>query len=1050
MKFLSLSGKKFLFTLLIFVWSFSLFSSPEKLGIYKPIHFGNFQKMLIYQNYAILLTWDQTLCVYSIENDKYTLLNYKLLSAIPDYIPNGHILIYKNRLYFACKDYMAIFDVSNLPEISFIKTLPNINKIRSINIKNDILAVGHDYNGLIELYSLQDPINPVKITQFSDPNQNEVSNIYFTNSLLIYTARERTQGNVNVIDMSNPQNPQPQKKYTINYQLYDSAFLDGKYLFLLNEINKTYFMDFSNPSNLPANPIETNINFAWYNIISTENNIILLHGYIAEIMNKPELSHPDNMQMTPNYSLNNRLRCAKTKEKGNGMYYIYSYDNASNKKTIISFDDQNISFTEVEIDQKDFTTNGELAHIGNYIYIPAEENGIAIYKIDAGNIPQFVKFDDLIYDVKDPKGIHLFKRQNQYLAAYSYSNTVLINIDNRESPQTISKIDFPSQAIIIDGNYLFAINNTRLGIFDITDLANPQILSDFQLPSYEKASMHYYQNHLYIGKLIIDVSDKTNPKVVNDSMDAKFVCGKDNLLIATSSSNQRVLKVYKLNNPANPEKIQTIFLKGSIYNRTLTYKEGFVCLNYKCQSTYNNETIFYSFQGETLVPAYYFNGKITDFIPGNKFMYAIQKKHTPFVILGKEYIIPHIATTWGWETYLIADNLSSKTETFLYSINDYLKAKEEKKNIGGGKQIAIPFQFGQTGNVVIPFDSHLSFKVSYHHTGEHGIAEFLLDNHVSNSLNLFTPQYLANELTWMGIAVANTGVTIDFSNFSSYKNDGTPIESTQKDHQYPYTRYASVLSKLFPSAEWKDIAKVKSGTNYFASGITISGNGNSRLLFTPATYEKQRSDKRYIPHIDVKGYWNTYLILDNPTDSDITVNIKLYSNGSVAKTDTKTIPAKSNVTVLVNDYNNENIDCGEISGCGSDLIVRLAYMFKNTGATAEFLIDGDNIGSYLAFDLPAYRADVLTWWGLAIMNPEDSAKDITLTAYKDGQAIDTATIHINAHSKKSALLGDLFSNLNGQTIDRVVAETASGNILGLNICGANQDRYLFTPAITKY
>ena len=143
----------------------------------------------------------------------------------------------------------------------------------------------------------------------------------------------------------------------------------------------------------------------------------------------------------------------------------------------------------------------------------------------------------------------------------------------------------------------------------------------------------------------------------------------------------------------------------------------------------------------------------------------------------------------------------------------------------------------------------------------------------------------------------------------------------------------------------------------------------------------------------------------------------------------------------------KNIDCGALTNCGEDLIVRLAYMFQTTGATAEFLINGDELGSWLAFDLPAYRSDTLTWWGIALMNPYDVPVNITLTAYSNGEAIDTTTITLNPHTKTAKLLEDIFSNLNGKTVERVVAQSDTALILGLNISGSNQDRYLFTKAI---
>ena len=306
------------------------------------------------------------------------------------------------------------------------------------------------------------------------------------------------------------------------------------------------------------------------------------------------------------------------------------------------------------------------------------------------------------------------------------------------------------------------------------------------------------------------------------------------------------------------------------------------------------------------------------------------------------------------------------------------------------------------------------------------------------------PQYLSDHLTWMGLATSNSGSEYSGQHFYTFDQSGNSI-GTYSYSAFPMTRFASVLDHIFSNPD--NISRIKVNSHFYSNGLTISGNGNSQLLFTPAVYEGGKYDTRYIPHIDVNGYWNTYLVFDNPTDSDITVTMTLYSEGNTVIQENKTIPAYSSLTVLLNDYADQNVDCGELTNCGEDLIVRLAYMFQSTGATAEFLINGDELGSWLNFDLPAYRADTLTWWGIALMNPYDVAVSVTLTAYSNGEAIDSATITLNGHSKIAKLLEDIFTNLNGRTVERVVGQSDVALILGLNISGSNQDRYLFTKAI---
>ena len=473
-------------------------------------------------------------------------------------------------------------------------------------------------------------------------------------------------------------------------------------------------------------------------------------------------------------------------------------------------------------------------------------------------------------------------------------------------------------------------------------------------------------------------------------------------------------------------------------------KNNFIVFTNYTSSSYLPQTTFLKIVDGKLEISYIADSIVKDFEQSEKYFYTINNFKQTFDILGLTHFIPHIANTWGWETHLIVDNISPNTEQFWYTVKNEVKIGHYQQEIEGYHQNAIPLTEGQTAEIITPFDTYLLFKVSYHHTEEHGIAEFSLDTHTGKNFNLVMPQYLSDHLTWMGLATSNSGSEYTGQRLYTYDQSGNNIE-TYSFASYPMTRFASVLENIFSNPD--SISRIIVNSNYYSNGLTISGNGNSQLLFTPAVYQGGKYDTRYIPHIDVNGYWNTYLVFDNPTDNDITVTMTLYSEGNTVVQENRTIPAQSNLTILLNDYADQNVDCGELANCGEDLIVRLAYMFQTTGATAEFLLNGDELGSWLTFDLPAYRSDTLTWWGIALMNPYDVSVSVTLIAISNGEAIDSATITLNPHTKTAKLLEDIFSNLNGNIVERVVAQSDTALILGLNISGSNQDRYLFTKAI---
>ncbi len=1045
--------KKMILSIIFFLFCGYLYAVPEKLGMIKPVRFGNFKSMLQKDNFIILVSTYGDLNVYSVENDNYVLeksypLNFYGLYVTPQ------LVSYSNYMYIHTIGKILIFDISSLPEVRFVNQYSLDGDFRypyCLAIKNNTLFVGGYQLSAVLLLSLENPEQPAEISRIQGDYLYGTS--YICNYGDILVSGTMLKGII-LWDISDKENPVFLRKFDFS-RLY-SLFISDNGFLLVNDNGNTYIIDIRDKNNI-GEPYDTGKNLNFKGGMNLENNILILAGSTFVFVNKSQLSTPDTINWNQAdiyfYCVSYYIRHIQ-----GSAYKLYTTNDISNK-AIFNIDDSSATISQSgSTNTEEFINKKDIVLIDNYLYTTYYTKGIAIYKINEQGFPELLKYDNFSYSLVSTRGIKLINypegnTEKPYLIAYDGRYFDIIDITDRENPSLVAKVEADTDICAFDYPYLYTYSlSQNFSIVDLTDINNPQKLSTITLSKRPNLSIHYYNNHIYIGEYIIDVSDKNNPSIVKDDFYATYVTGKDNLLMVWEGINSSIIKVYDLTQPENPQEIQKLLLTTQEGNyrinspKAFFFKENRLVCSYGLDKTYLPQTTLFKLEGQSLIPEYIVDGLVTGFEQKGNYFYISQEQGTPLGIFGKSYIIPHIATTWGWETKLIADNYGESDINFTYILKDGINIERKEVTIGAGKQMAIDLSDAQSGEVIVPFNSKLSFKVSYHHTGENGIAEFLLDSHITRNPILFTPQYLSGHLTWMGIALSNSEgangeTTVTALNFSGEAIDNQQILID------PMTRFASVLTNLFTGTDFRDISAVKVQSNSYLSGITISGNGNSQLLFTPATYEKSRTNTRYIPHIDVKGYWDTYLILDNPTDSDTTVNLTLYSNGNIAINESKTITAHSSLPVLINDYNNSEIDCGKITDCTPDLIVRLAYMFKSTGATAEFLIDGDNLSSKLVFNLPAYRSNVLTWWGIAIMNPEDNAKDITLKAYSNGQEIDSATIHLEGHTKMADLIENIFQNLNGETVERIIAQTPSGNISGLNICGSNQDRYLFTPAI---
>ncbi len=1052
---------KILFYKMVIVGIFLLFftniclGTTYKMGMVEPIHFGYFKGMTIYNNYAITVSLYGDICVYSIANDKFEFafhqdFNFQIAGLYIKPVVYGHYL------YIPKREALLIFDLSNLPEISYIKSYPldgAFSYIYSINIYDNILALGGVVNSSALLLSLEDPENPSEISRV-EGSFNAVQAIYITDKYLVTSS---TLNGVEIWNINDPYNPILITSMPIDNLNY-TFLADNNNLILNYKNGNLSLINLSDPQNIPA-PVEIRSGQTYLQgAENLENNIVFINGSELLFCEKSELANPSTINWEST-ALTLTPYLYYFKNLGGGQYKLFALDD-KDKKAIFTINETDRTSAIIgSLDYSDFKNESDIETKNNYLYTTCWGKGIAIYRINEEGLPELIKIDSINYKIFFPFGLKKItqttnKGSTDYLLIYDSGKCVITDITDPENPLYVSTLSAPMKIVYYNSPYLFCFDGySTFSVFDLSDIASPQKLVSDNIPESQQTSLYYYNNYLYIGKFIIDISDKTNPVVVNDTVPAKKLTGINNYLICWPTSPSKILKVLKLNDPVNPEEVQEIEISGgsniyslNLFTKQMPQNEMVVCSYYAVNSSLPQTFIFTrNSNTDKFETQYILDASVNGIAFGSDYLFVSQEGKAPLAAFGISFSIPHIATTWGWETNIIVDNLGEDNTYFRYSINDGIKIEDKKELIEAKKQIAFPLTKGQSGEICMPFTGYLGFKVSYHHTEEHGIAEFPLSYGYFKNLTLYTPQYLAERLTWMGFATSNCENDTVNLTLSAYDKNGNKLES-ENFNQKPMAREASVLSNIFTETNWKNIAKIDIESNGFVSGITISGNGNSQLLFTPAVYNGYKGDIRYLPHIDINGYWNTYLIMDNPTDQDITVNLKLYSEGNEVVNEQKTIPANSNLTVLLNDYADQNIDCGEVLNCGSDLVVRLSYMFQTTGATAEFLINGYEKSYELFFNLPAYRADVLTWWGIAIMNPNDSSVQVTLDAYSNGQVIDTANITLNPHTKMADLIENIFPNLNGQTVERVYAKSTGGSILGLNICGSNQDRYLFTKA----
>ena len=207
------------------------------------------------------------------------------------------------------------------------------------------------------------------------------------------------------------------------------------------------------------------------------------------------------------------------------------------------------------------------------------------------------------------------------------------------------------------------------------------------------------------------------------------------------------------------------------------------------------------------------------------------------------YVIVHIPSEREtWDCFLIADNLKSTNATFTLELfdsngNSVLTMDYSIQGFGY-KEINLygaEFPSATSGIIHISKNYDVAFRVAYKNKNYGGIAEFPLTFKASPMLAFNFGTY-NHDLTWKGLAVANTSSQSTSITFIGIDANGQILGSMQKDIN-PHGRIAFVLnsSKGFGEGfNWQDCVRVYASSAVSLAGLEISGIQNDKLLFSQA------------------------------------------------------------------------------------------------------------------------------------------------------------------------------------------------------------------------
>ncbi len=404
--------------------------------------------------------------------------------------------------------------------------------------------------------------------------------------------------------------------------------------------------------------------------------------------------------------------------------------------------------------------------------------------------------------------------------------------------------------------------------------------------------------------------------------------------------------------------------------------------------------------------------------------------------------VPHVAESFLWQSWLVADNLGTEKESvnvYLYGGGELVQA--ENRAVAPGDQIRIPLMEGSWG--LVSGGSDIRFREIFVHSLEEGTAEFLLNEDAGLTRHFLMPHYQAAALTWMGLAVTNPGPVPATGQARAIGPDGELMAEADLELD-PMSREAFLLTGLFTGIDIGTVARVDLEMDAPVTGLTISGAGNEKLLFTPAIPQPVLDDVN-LPHIaDSWSSWENRLVLDNTGDQPSTVQLILYNGGLPVVAETLDLDAGATRAIDLNSYAGFDPVMGRLTGDDSPVVVRLAYRSTSQGGMAEFILDGIS-GHTLEYLLPGQFTDAVNWMGLAIANRDTVTTDLTVTAWKDGEMVATVALPVGSQDRLADVLQGILPEI--ATADRVTVTGDTGLLSGLTISGFDQERLLFTPAL---
>ncbi|MBZ5495700.1 MAG: hypothetical protein LAP85_04810 [Acidobacteriia bacterium] len=194
-----------------------------------------------------------------------------------------------------------------------------------------------------------------------------------------------------------------------------------------------------------------------------------------------------------------------------------------------------------------------------------------------------------------------------------------------------------------------------------------------------------------------------------------------------------------------------------------------------------------------------------------------------------------------------------------------------------------------------------------------------------------------------------------------------------------------------------------------------------------------------IPHIAGDG-WITSITLYNEGDRAATATLRQWNDAGIKGPETLwTVVAHGHLALT-----QEDLLAGGVAAVSTDedkIRVKLSYQYGYSQSLCELFVDPDADGTQWL--VPNSRGDLFSWFGVVVANLGKQTASISMTAFKDGVEVKSASFPLKPNRKRLALSAELW-NLESREVDAVFVTSDKPIPAPLGISGVpDQSRHLF-------